>query len=434
MTAQAYCPDPWTPTAGENARTSALVDRFVELEAQVARARAEQATLLVSLAEIAVEQGRRSGSESEYDFATRSIAAELGAAARIPEGTIRGRMADAVTLVTGFPATFAALQEGRISEPHTRVIVAAGERLDDDSRVEFEGIVVSRAEGVTVGQLRSFARAVAEKIDPVPLTVRQAEAMALRGAWVSPLEHGMAEHRMIGPAATIYAIHDRLTQAATKLKATARAAGEPDPRTLDHIRADVLADLTLTGTPTAGDGLDAIHATIQVTIPVDTITGIGDDAAFLTGYGPIDPDTARRLAGNAATWVRVWQHRDTGALLTVDSYTPTAAQRRFLTARDEHCRFPGCRQPARRCDTDHTIPHSHDGPTTVTNLAHLCQAHHRLKHHSPWRMRQGPDGEIEWTSPTGRTYAHKPTPMVRFDAEAEVLMPDLHLSDEPPPF
>ncbi|WP_345752150.1 hypothetical protein [Microbacterium rhizophilus] len=49
-------------------------------------------------------------------------------------------------------------------------------------------------------------------------------------------------------------------------------------------------------------------------------------------------------------------------------------------------------------------------------------------------MRQGPDGEIEWTSPTGRTYAHKPTPMVRFEAEAAVVMPDLHLSDDPPPF
>ncbi|WP_345752151.1 DUF222 domain-containing protein [Microbacterium rhizophilus] len=305
MTAQAYCPEPWTPTAGESARTSALVDRFVELEAQVARVRAEQATLLVSLAEIAVVQGRRSGSESEYDFATRSIAAELATAARIPDGTIRGRMGDAVTLMTGFPATFAALQEGRISEPHTRVIVAAGERLDDDSRVEFEGIVLPRAEGVTVGQLRSFARAVAERIDPVPLTVRQAEVMAHRGVWITPLQDGMAEIRAVLPAFAVYAIHDRLTQAATKLKATARAAGHADPRTLDQIRADLLADLLLTGTPTAGDALDAIHATIQVTIPVDTITGIGDDAAFLTGYGPIDPDTARRLAGNAPTWVRV---------------------------------------------------------------------------------------------------------------------------------
>ncbi|MFL0410508.1 DUF222 domain-containing protein [Microbacterium paludicola] len=434
MTSPVFAPDPWIATAEENARASVLVDEYVELEQQIARARARQAQVLVGLAEVAAAQARRSGSESEYDFATRSMAAELGAATRIPDGTIRTRMGEALTLVVEFPTTFAALQAGRISEPHAKAIVAAGERLDDDSRVEYEGIVVPRAEQMTAGQLRSLVRSVAERIDPVPLAVRHEEAMAQRGAWVSPLENGMGEFRYVGPAVTVYAMHDRVTQMAVKNKAVARAAGTGDTRTLDHHRADVLTDLVLTGTPTAGNGLDAIRATIQVTIPVDTVTGTGDDAAFLTGYGPIDPDTARRLAGNATLWVRLWQNRDTGALDTVDAYTPTAAQRRFLVARDEHCRFPGCRQPARRCDIDHTTPHSRGGPTAVTNTAHLCEAHHRLKHHSPWGMRQGPDGLTEYISPLGRVYAYKPTPMVRFEAETEILMPDLHLSDDPPPF
>lgn len=435
MTSQAFAADPWVATIEENARADLLVSRFVELEQRISRARAEQAQVLVGLAEVAAAHSRRSGSESEYDFATRSMAAELGAATRIPHGTIRARMAEALTLVAEFPVTFAALQEGRIGESHAKAIVAAGERLDDDSRAEYESIVVPRAEVMAVGQLRSLARSVAEKIDPVPLMVRREEAMLERGAWVSPMENGMGEFRFVGPAVTVYAMHDRVTQMAVKNKAVARAAGTGDSRTLDHHRADVLADLVLTGTPTAGDGLDAIRATIQVTIPVDTLTGIGDDAAFLTGYGPIDADTARRLAGNASMWVRLWQNRDTGALETVDSYTPTAAQRRFLVARDEHCRFPGCRQPARRCDIDHTIPHSRGGLTTVTNTAHLCEAHHRLKHHSPWGMRQGSDGLIEYTSPLGRVYAYKPTPMVRFDAEGEIPRPDLHLGeDDPPPF
>lgn len=435
MTSQAIAPAPWIPTDEENARTSALVDEYVDAEAQIARLRARQASALVGLAQIAAAQARRSGSESEYDFATRSMAAELGAAARIPDGTIRNRMSDALTLVTEFPATFAALHDGRISEAHAKVVLVAGERLDDDSRAEYERIVLPRAEVMTVGRLRALVKAVAERIDPLPIAARHEEAMATRGVWASPLEDGMAQLLIVGPAALIYAMHDRVTQMGTKNKAIARAAGDGDQRTLDHHRADLLIDMVLTGTPTEGEGLDAIRAVVQVTIPTDTITddeGTGDDVAFLSGYGPIDPDTARRLAANAPTWSRLWQHCDTGALLSVDAYTPTAAQRRFLTARDGHCRFPGCRQPARRCDVDHTVPYSDGGATAVTNLAHLCEAHHRLKHHSPWRTRQGPDGLLEYLSPAGRAYAYKPTPVVRFEALAELTMPDLRMGRDAP--
>lgn len=432
MTAQVIAPAPWMPTAEENARASALVDEYVEQERIIARARARQAEILVGLTEIAAAQGHRSGSESDYDFATRSMAAELCVAARIPDGTIRSRMAGATTLVTEFPGTFAALQDGRISDGHARTIVTAGERLDDDSRAEYEHIVLPRAEVLTVGQLRALAKAVAERIDPLPIAARHEEAMATRGVWVSPLEDGMAQLLIVAPATVVYAMHDRLTQMATRNKAIARAAGAGDDRTLDHHRADLIVDLALTGTPTAGEGLDAIHAVVQVTIPVDTVTGIGEDAAFLAGYGPIDPDTARRLGARAPTWVRLWQNKQTGALETVDTYTPTAAQRRFLAARDEHCRFPGCRQPARRCDVDHTVPYSEGGPTAVGNTAHLCESHHRLKHHSPCGLRQGPDGEIEYISPLGRVHAYKPTPVVRFEAEAEVVMPDLRIGEDAP--
>ena len=218
MTSQPFPSESWIATAEENARTDAFVDEYAELEQQISRARARQAQILVGLAEIAASQAGRSGSESEYDFTTRSLAAEVGAAVRVPDGTIRTRMTDALTLVTEFPVTFAALQDGRISEPHAKAIVTAGERLDDDSRAEFESIVLPRAEVMTVGQLRSLAKAVAERIDPVPLTARQEEAMRERGVWVSPLEDGMAELRLIAPAFAVYAIHDRLTQMGTKTK------------------------------------------------------------------------------------------------------------------------------------------------------------------------------------------------------------------------
>jgi hypothetical protein len=110
-------------------------------------------------------------------------------------------------------------------------------------------------------------------------------------------------------------------------------------------------------------------------------------------------------------------------------YTPTAAQYRYLRARDRHCRFPGCRQVARACDADHVIPYDHTnpergGPTCVRNLAMLCRRHHRLKTHAPgWRFAIDADGTLHVTTPGGTTRTTRPPAM------GEVL----DLLDEPPP-
>ncbi|GAA5093619.1 hypothetical protein GCM10025760_24050 [Microbacterium yannicii] len=194
-----------------------------------------------------------------------------------------------------------------------------------------------------------------------------------------------------------------------------------DERTIDQIRADLVADMLLTGTPgidptldaTTG-GLGAIRATVQITIPVTTLTGVTSSGAELDGVAPVDPETARRLAGAAPGWDRVMTHPVTGMVLAVDRYQPTAAQQRFLNARDQHCRFPGCRRPARRCHHDHTHDHARGGPTDVTNLACLCARHHTLKHATDWKVRQLPGGTLEWTSPAGRPYLDDPPRRVVF--------------------
>ncbi|WP_206780507.1 HNH endonuclease signature motif containing protein, partial [Microbacterium sp. AISO3] len=88
---------------------------------------------------------------------------------------------------------------------------------------------------------------------------------------------------------------------------------------------------------------------------------------------------------------------------------------RLLRARDRHCRFPGCRQPAIRCELDHTVAASAGGPTHVCNLANLCKRHHDVKHHTRWRVQQLPGGRLVWTSPTGRIYREDaPPPLVAF--------------------
>ncbi len=110
-------------------------------------------------------------------------------------------------------------------------------------------------------------------------------------------------------------------------------------------------------------------------------------------------------------------------VLAVDRYRPAEQQRRYLEARDRHCRFPGCRVPVRRCDLDHTHDAADGGPTEVGNLAHLCKRHHTLKHETAWTVRQTRDGTLEWTSPTGRRHRDEPSPRVTFTPDGD-----------PPPF
>ncbi|MFJ4996530.1 DUF222 domain-containing protein [Microbacterium sp. NPDC088619] len=114
-----------------------------------------------------------------------------------------------------------------------------------------------------------------------------------------------------------------------------------DTRTFDQIRADLLSDLLLSSDPSRanGTGLENVSARIQVTVAASTLAGHDDRPAELDGHGPLDPDVARRLAGHCTGWSRLFLDA-TGLVTETDSYSPTAQMKRFLRARDEHCRFP----------------------------------------------------------------------------------------------
>ncbi|MFB7841963.1 DUF222 domain-containing protein [Microbacterium sp. NPDC056052] len=193
-----------------------------------------------------------------------------------------------------------------------------------------------------------------------------------------------------------------------------------DGRTRREIETDTFIDLLLAATPSEalGTGLDRITATVQVTIAATTLAGEDDRLAELDGHGPLHPDIARDLARHASGWNRLFLD-DTGMVTKVDRYTPTTAMKRFLRARDQRCRFPGCHTPARRCDIDHNEDHARGGPTEITNLSGFCPGHHALKHPDideghRWTARQLPDGTLRWTSPLGRTYDDRAPRRVMF--------------------
>lgn len=193
-----------------------------------------------------------------------------------------------------------------------------------------------------------------------------------------------------------------------------------DTRTLDQVRADLLTDLLLASDPNAahGTGLDNITARVQVTIAATTLADADDKLAELDGHGPLDADIARAIAGCNGLWSRLFLD-PTGMVVETDAYSPTESMRRFLRARDQHCRFPGCRMPVHRCQIDHNHDHAKGGRTCIGNLSHFCTGHHVLKHPdiddcSRWSAWALPDGSIQWTSPLGRTYLDPPPRRVMF--------------------
>jgi hypothetical protein len=89
-------------------------------------------------------------------------------------------------------------------------------------------------------------------------------------------------------------------------------------------------------------------------------------------------------------------------------YQPSRRLQHLINARTPTCSAPGCRQPATRCDLDHTVPYDQDGRTCECNLAPLCRHHHRCKQSEGWHLDQPAPGVMTWTTPSGRHYITTP--------------------------
>ncbi|MFS0866348.1 DUF222 domain-containing protein [Microbacterium sp. 179-B 1A2 NHS] len=435
------------------ASLAGIVADVETVERQIATAQIAQLRVLARAGQLAEEQAVGSGSRVRvHDMALRSIAAEVGGIMRTTDRTVQRRIDEARTIVEGYPAALGAWEAGLITRGHVLVIVDTGGVVPVELRPEFEAAAISRCEQDTPNRVRAELEILAQRMHPRSFTERHVEAAAGRCVRLMPGRDGMSDLIATLPTVIAEGIHDRLTQQAraivdtrTERAVTAadrRATDGPvpegafrrtngtdavdvvatDKRPIDQVRADLFADLLLAGTPALDDTIDtsagplgAIRARVQVVLPASCLDGTDDGPADLIGRSPIDTLTARTLAGAVGIWERMFTDPVTGTTVAVDSYRVPLPMRRYLQARDQHCRFPGCRVPAIRCEIDHTHDHALGGRTELRNLAHLCQRHHSMKQFTAWRVRQLQGGVLEWTSPAGRTYREDaPTPAVAF--------------------
>lgn len=418
-----------------------LDPHWVELSTLVARAEANRAQMARLLAEradfcadaldlvasrVAQRDAARPGREIGDTIPLREVTAELSAALRVGERTISTWLGDGAALVGTYTSTLAALRAGQIDDRHASAIIDGGAPLKPSIRDEYERLILPIAEAESAPATRQFARIIAARLQPDIAEQAHSRALAERRVRAFDIDDGLSRLLLDGPATLVHGIFDRLTamgiaQRDVGADASETSAGEgelpegdTDERTLDQRRADIMCDLLLTGVPAAGvdTALGGIRATVQVTIPILTLAGLDDEPALLDGESPIDAATARALAASARCWQRVMIHPVTHEPLRLDVYRSSKRLRRLLNARDQRCRWPGCRRRAQRCDADHTVPFEDGGPTCAGNLELLCRHHHTLKHASLWQVKHLGGGTLEFTSPTRRRYRNDAPPVV----------------------
>jgi Domain of unknown function (DUF222) len=151
------------------------------------------------------------------------------------------------------------------------------------------------------------------------------------------------------------------------------------------------------------------HTVVNIVIDLPTLLGLAQHPARLDGYGPIPPQLARRLAGDA-TWRRMITDPLTRELLdrSPRTYRPGDRLAAYIRARDLHCDHPGCTRHADACQLDHDAPFDLTDPdggrTIATDLHPRCQPHHNAKTHLGWATGVRPDGTRYTRSPHGHDY------------------------------
>ncbi len=355
-----------------------------------------------------------------HDMAVRSLAAEVAAAGHVSTAVAEGMLYRFHTLAHDYPRVLEAMEAGLVTLRHAEAIAAAGAALNDSSaqaHADYERRALEVAVAESAGRTEARARMIAADIAPVDVAERHRRARDFHGVHVYAQSDGRADLQITGPELLVRAAYDRANEMAKALIAS-RIDG--DERTLPQVRADIMLELLLAGGAETliGTPAEAIRASVQVTIADSTLAGVDDRMADLDGHGPVLPEHVRDLAACSTLWSRLY-FSPTGRLTATSAYTPTAEMKRFLRARDQHCRFPGCVRPARRCEIDHNHDHAKGGRTELGNLACFCATHHALKHpdltdRHRWSVRQRDDGVIEWTSPQGTVFSDEPPPRVAF--------------------
>ena len=378
---------------------------------------------LMQNAIVAVAGDQPTEAESMWSGVDDAEREEVASALRLSPNTAQIRIDVARTLTNHLPTICSALATGEISAAHATVI--AKESAEIISRgasqsviKEIEEKALAHAEFHTPSQVANKVRATIAKLAPSEFEDAVSIARDARKVSLFPESDGMCTLVAFLPAQdaqTIMLAIDKLARAENKEglhdgatpNSDLHTMPNKDSRSIDMKRADALTYLASAYLATSVNELQTHRrpVTVNLTIDLPTLMGLAENPGQIAGYGAIPASVARELAADAK-WRRFITDPITGNLIDYgrESYEPPQDLKDFLIARDQTCRFPGCRQSARRSDIDHAQAWDDGGKTSADNLGVLCRRHHQMKTHGGWRLISNADGSCEWISPLGKKY------------------------------
>ena len=193
------------------------------------------------------------------------------------------------------------------------------------------------------------------------------------------------------------------------------SGGPRDPRPVSQRNLDALGRILDAAGAASGDlALPLVSCelpTINVTVPLDALLDEhSPEVGWLERFGipatVISGDAARRIACDSSLRPLVIDRQGHLVAMLPKVRAIHPALRRAVFMRDQHCRFPGCRQ--RIDEVHHIVYHSRGGPTVLSNLVGLCWFHHHLVHDSGWLIEGDPGGRLRFRSPHGRELTSDP--------------------------
>jgi hypothetical protein len=282
---------------------------------------------LAAIAELA----RRSPEPEDQEFIADEVAHALAESRSRAEVLIDL----AQTLQTRLPGTAAALDDGTISRYKAEIIARATALLDEAEARAAEDKVLDRAARLTPGGLRAAIAAAVMEV--APEKAKERRETAGKDARVERWAEDSGNAALMGcelPPDEVLAADQRITAWARDLKHAGLEGG------MDVLRARAFLDLLLgkdsrprqdasrggdstgpgpggpgPGGPGSGGpgpgGPDAppspagpvptgFAGRVTLTVPLATLTGLGDRPGEVPGIGPVDPWLARDLAAAAA--------------------------------------------------------------------------------------------------------------------------------------
>jgi hypothetical protein len=281
------------------------------------------------------------------------------------------------------PESDQAVLEGEIGYAHVKAMA----RTANAVRTKFdEAPLLEKARENSPGKFYYICNHFRHAADRKGYEAEQAELVEDRRLWISKCEDGTVllsgNFDPEGGAAIL-----------TKLDPLARKSGAHDGRSREKRYGDALVEFA------SGGGS---QAQIQVTSSLETLLGLaGAPAADMEHSSvPISATTVERLACDSSI-ARILLDSESMVIdVGRSKRVVSEPARRALTARDGHCRWPGCERPASWSAAHHVVHWIHGGTTDLDNLILLCHRHHRMAHEGNWQIVRGDDGQILTIPPT----------------------------------